>query len=131
MGIAITGSDMLCKRITEGFVQQQESVQGKVFYSERIETDFDELLQKERINREVPGSWENTQAVRANKVESSVIRGKEECSRLENVMKEFEEMHNRLSEIITYTMNGRQFNAQELLAFQAEMHRITNYIEMV
>jgi len=53
-------------------------------------------------------------------------------STIEIIIKKLDAYQDRLSEIIKETSNiGRKFTAQELLAFQAEMHRITYQIELV
>ncbi len=53
-------------------------------------------------------------------------------STIEIIIKKLNDYQNRLSEIIKETSNNRRkFTAQQLLAFQAEMHRITYQIELV
>lgn len=53
-------------------------------------------------------------------------------STIEIIINKLNDYQDRLSEIIKETSNNRRkFTAQQLLAFQAEMHRITYQIELV
>lgn len=126
-GIEIFGADAL-----PGIDRTIENVDGSISQFEHLRAELESPLLPEHTSHSLITIAPHSRLIPDNNL--SVQNNNKEVKvqiDVNTMVKELERFQARLDEIIQMTTRNKVFKAQELLSLQAEVHRITQQIELI